>query len=74
MVLFPDSEGLYAAVVTGVDLNLPQLAQWYFIFLPLHFFSKVLAPVMILPGPELFVEVCIYYMFQAGKLSSVATV
>ena len=48
VVMSPDSGWLGAAVVVGVGSNLTQ-AQWYFIFLPVHFFfSEVLASVMIL--------------------------
>ena len=42
-----DSEGLGAAVVAGVGSK-PHSVQWYFIFLPIHFFSEVLASVLIL--------------------------
>ena len=47
VVMTPDSEGLGAAVVAGVGSK-PHSAQWYFIFLPIHFFSEVLASVLIL--------------------------
>ena len=45
--MIPDSEGLGAAVVAGVGSK-PHSAQWYFIFLPIHIFSEVLASVLIL--------------------------
>ena len=41
VVMTPDSEGLGAAVVAGVGSK-PHSAQWYFIFLPIHFFLKYL--------------------------------
>ena len=47
VVMTPDSEGLGAAVVAGVGSK-PHSVQWYFIFLPIHVFSEVLASVLIL--------------------------
>ena len=47
VVMSPDSEGLGTAVEAGVGLKLTQPSGISFFF-SLHFFSKVLATVMIL--------------------------
>ena len=41
IVMTPNSEGPGVAVVAGVGSK-PHSVQWYFIFLPIHFFLKYL--------------------------------